>query len=724
MEVLEAAGEGRKWTGRAGACANGQGSPVGVKNSRILREVMLYSRYTKLTAESEEKMFMKKRLSDYIADRLVEAGICQVFTVTGGGAMHLNDALGHKEGLHCLYNHHEQASAMAAEAYARIHNRIAALCVTTGPGGTNAITGVVGGWLDSIPMLVLSGQVRYDTTARWSGVGIRAMGDQEFDICKSIDCMTKYSEMVIDPERIRFCLEKALYLSQSGRPGPCWLDIPLNVQSAQIETEALVGFDPAAYEAGGTGWGTKEAQDSHGIPGDFAGKGEKRQVLPPPVSRETAMAVLEKIRAAQRPVINAGNGIRIGKAFDVFERVVNKLGVPVITGWDSEDLMCDDDPLYVGRAGNMGDRPGNFAIQNSDLVLSIGSRLSIRQVGYNYGTWARAAYVIVNDIDEEELKKPSVHSDMRIHGDARDLLEQMDKVLDELLTAEGGCAGGEAGGKPFFDGGQGLAGMSWIETCRMWKEKYPVVLPKHFAHGDEEPANVYAMIKEISSRLEEGQITVVGNGSACVVGGHAWVIKKGQRFITNSAIAAMGYDLPAAIGVWAASRDQQCYHQGDRVTGKDLILLTGDGSIQMNLQELQTIIHHEMNIKIFLINNGGYHSIRQTQKNFFGEPLVGIGVDSGDLSFPSMEKLAAAYGYPYVAVYHNSQLPEAVEQTLAIDGPVICEVFVSRDQNFEPKSSAKRLPDGTMVSPPLEDLSPFLPDEEMDANMMIPRIKE
>ena len=667
---------------------------------------------------------MKKRLSDYIADRLVEAGICQVFTVTGGGAMHLNDALGHKEGLHCLYNHHEQASAMAAEAYARIHNRIAALCVTTGPGGTNAITGVVGGWLDSIPMLVLSGQVRYDTTARWSGVGIRAMGDQEFDICKSIDCMTKYSEMVIDPERIRFCLEKALYLSQSGRPGPCWLDIPLNVQSAQIETEALVGFDPAAYEAGGTGWGTKEAQDSHGIPGDFAGKGEKRQVLPPPVARETAMAVIEKIRAAQRPVINAGNGIRIGKAFDVFERVVNKLGVPVITGWDSEDLMCDDDPLYVGRAGNMGDRPGNFAIQNSDLVLSIGSRLSIRQVGYNYGTWARAAYVIVNDIDEEELKKPSVHSDMRIHGDARDLLEQMDKVLDEILTAEGGSAGGEAGWKPFFGGGQGLAGMSWIETCRMWKEKYPVVLPKHFAHSDEEPANVYAMIKEISSRLEEGQITVVGNGSACVVGGHAWVIKKGQRFITNSAIAAMGYDLPAAIGVWAASRDQQCYHQGDRVTGKDLILLTGDGSIQMNLQELQTIIHHEMNIKIFLINNGGYHSIRQTQKNFFGEPLVGIGVDSGDLSFPSMEKLAAAYGYPYVAAYHNSQLPEAVEQTLAIDGPVICEVFVSRDQNFEPKSSAKRLPDGTMVSPPLEDLSPFLPDEEMDANMMIPRIKE
>ncbi|MCB6346225.1 thiamine pyrophosphate-binding protein [Enterocloster lavalensis] len=674
---------------------------------------------------------MKKRLSDYIADRLVEAGICQVFTVTGGGAMHLNDALGHKEGLHCLYNHHEQASAMAAEAYARIHNRIAVLCVTTGPGGTNAITGVVGGWLDSIPMLVLSGQVRYDTTARWSRVGIRAMGDQEFDICKSIDCMTKYSEMVIDPERIRFCLEKALYLSQSGRPGPCWLDIPLNVQSAQIETEELVGFDPAAYEAGGTGWGTLEAQETYGVPEDFAGKGEKRQILPPPVSKETALAVIEKIRSAKRPVLNAGNGIRIGRAFEVFERVVRKLGIPVVTGWDSEDLMCDDDPLYVGRAGNMGDRPGNFAIQNSDLVFSVGSRLSIRQVGYNYATWARGAYVIVNDIDEEELKKPSVHSDMQIHADAKALLTQMDKVLDEIMSVAKRGSGGsqtvEDTSSPqpvLFTGGQGLPGMTWSETCRMWKEKYPVVQPKHFDHSDEEPANVYAMIKEISSRLDEGQITVVGNGSACVVGGHAWVIKKGQRFITNSAIAAMGYDLPAAIGVWAASRDQECYCQGDRVTGQDLILLTGDGSIQMNLQELQTIIHHEMNIKIFLINNGGYHSIRQTQKNFFGESLVGIGVDSGDLSFPSMEKLAVAYGYPYVGVHHNSGLAEAVEQTLAMDGPVICEVFVSWDQNFEPKSSAKRLPDGTVVSTPLEDLSPFLPDEEVDANMIIPRIRE
>ena len=668
---------------------------------------------------------MKVKISNYIAQHLVDAGICQVFTVTGGGAMHLNDALGHQEGLHCIYNHHEQASAIAAEAYARIHNRIAALCVTTGPGGTNAITGVVGGWLDSIPMLVLSGQVRYDTTARWSGVGIRAMGDQEFDICKSIDCMTKYSEMVIDPLRIRYCLEKALYLAASGRPGPCWLDIPLNVQGAYVDPEDLVGFDAEDYENGGDGW--TGSDKSRRIPEDEAGKGEKRQVLPGKVSRQTAEEIIRKVRSAQRPVINAGNGIRIAGAHDGFMEMAEKLGIPVITGWNSEDCMYDTHPLYVGRAGNMGDRPGNFAVQNSDLVLSIGSRLSIRQVGYNFKTWARAAYVIVNDIDQEEIKKPSLHVDMPVHADAADLIRALNEVLDEILAEEGEVLPDSlscAGRKQIFDGGKGLPGMSWSQTCSMWKEKYPVVQPKHFEAGDDQPANVYAFVKELSSRLPEGKITVVGNGSACVVGGHAYVIKKGQRFISNSAIAAMGYDLPAAIGIWAASRKDQCYSQGADRSGEDLILLTGDGSIQMNLQELQTIIHHRMGIKIFLINNGGYHSIRQTQKNFFGEPLVGIGGDSGDLSFPDMKKLAEAYGYPYVCAQHNSELAAAVEKALAMDGPVICEVMVSWNQNFEPKSSAKRLPDGTLVSPPLEDLAPFLPEEEMDANMIIPRIRE
>ena len=644
---------------------------------------------------------MRMKISNYIAQRLVELGISQVFTVTGGGAMHLNDALGHQEGLTCLYNHHEQACAIAAESYARIKGQIAAVCVTTGPGGTNAITGVLGGWLDSIPMLILSGQVRYDTTARWSGVGIRAMGDQEFDITKAVDCMTKYSEMVIDPMRIRYCLEKAVYLAYSGRPGPAWLDIPLNVQGAYVETDDLIGFDAENYENGGDGW--ISASDAK-ITEDESGLGEKRQILPPKPDKNAVREVLLKIKSASRPVINAGNGIRIGQAHDAFMRVAEKLGVPVVTGWNSQDCIYDSHPLYTGRGGGMGDRPGNFAIQNSDVVLSLASRLSIRQVGYNFATWAREAYVIVNDIDPEELKKPSVHSDMRIHADVKDLLAVMEDLLDHefMATRE----------DPLFQGGTGIDSLTWNETCRMWKETYPVVLPRHYSQDDHKEVNIYAFIKELSSRLPENRITVVGNGSACVVGGHAYVIKPGQRFISNSAVASMGYDLPAAIGISKAD------------PGEDIILVTGDGSIQMNLQELQTIIHHRLPIKIFVINNGGYHSIRQTQKNYFGEPLVGIGDDSRDLSFPDMEKLSAAYGYPYVSAHHNGEIDQALLRTMSLNGPVICEVFVSRDQNFEPKSAAKRLPDGTMVSPPLEDLSPFLSEEEMDRNMIIPRIRD
>lgn len=644
---------------------------------------------------------MRMKVSNYISQKLLESGITQVFSVTGGGAMHLNDALGHQEGLNCLYNHHEQACAIAAEAYTRIQGKLAAVCVTTGPGGTNAITGVLGGWLDSIPMLILSGQVRYDTTARWSGVGIRAMGDQEFDIVKAVDCMTKYSEMVIDPMRIRYCLEKAIYLALSGRPGPSWLDIPLNIQGGYIETEELIGFSPEDYENGGDGW---ISQSDAKIKEDEAGHGENRQILPKKVTRDIAMEILTRIRQSSRPVINAGNGIRIGQAHETFLRVIEKLGVPVVTGWNSQDSIWDTHPLYTGRGGGMGDRAGNFAIQNSDLVLSLGSRLSIRQVGYNYKTWAREAFVIVNDIDQEELKKPSIHADMRIHADVKELLTVLEEVLDSEIQTEEQA--------PLFKGGKGIDGLTWNETCSMWKETYPVVLPKHYEQENNELTNVYAFIKELGNKLNENQITVVGNGSACVVGGHACVIKKGQRFITNSAVASMGYDLPAAIGTCMAD------------SSEDIILITGDGSLQMNIQELQTIIHHKMPIKIFLINNGGYHSIRQTQKNFFGEPLVGVGDDSRDLSFPDMEKLSAAYGYPYVSIHHNSELDQKIEKVLSMEGPVICDIFVSREQNFEPKSSAKRLPDGTMASPPLEDLSPFLSEEEMERNMIIPRLKD
>lgn len=604
---------------------------------------------------------MKVKVSDYIAQFLVDNGIDTMFTLTGGGAMHLNDGFGHQVGLHCIYNHHEQACAIAAEAYARINNKIAAVCVTTGPGGTNAITGVVGGWLDSIPMLIISGQVRYDTTAHSTGLPLRAMGDQEFEICKAVSCMTKYCEMVTDKNKIRYCLEKALKLAQQGRPGPCWLDIPLSVQGAYVDTDDLYPYD-----------------------------GEGDEALPAPVSDDVYKEIIDRIKKAERPVFNAGAGIRYAKAYDVFRRLADRLNIPVVTGWNSIDLIEDEHPLYTGRGGIMGDRAGNFAIQNSDFLLSVGSRLSIRQVSYNWKTWARAAFKVVVDVDEAELKKPTISPDMPIHADALDFLTGLERYI--------------ANEEKIFKG------EAWLKQCLEWKKNYPVVLPRHYEKGD--TANVYAFIKELSSRTRENQITVVGNGSACVVGSHGYEIKKGCRFIINSAIASMGYDLPAAIGAHYADMSQ------------DTILVTGDGSIQMNLQELQTIISHRMGIKIFMINNAGYHSIRQTQNNFFGKPLVGIGPESHDLSFPDMSKLSAAYGYPYFSCSDNDKLGETIEAVLATKGPVFCEIFVSPDQLFEPKSATKRLEDGSLFSPPLEDLAPFLPREELKRNMYIPLIDE
>ena len=807
---------------------------------------------------------MKIKLANYISETLVANGITQNFSVTGGGAMHLNDAFGHQKGMHTLYQHHEQACAMAAESYARIYNRPALLCVTSGPGGTNAITGVLGAWLDSIPMLIISGQVRYDNTARWAeeqnGTRLRAMGDQEFDITKSIDCMTKYSEMLTDPYRVRYALEKCIYLSQTGRPGPCWLDIPVDIQGKYIETDELIGFDPADYAAGGDGWatspdastridacrnafarspyeanavdhtivtdaaaGTPAASGSaaamtspvavaaeayaaaHRIPADA--DTSKREAAVPPVDPQQVQLILEKIRASRRPIFYTGNGIRIAGAESLFLEVAHLLNIPVVVGWNGPDIIPSDDPLYVGRPGGRGDRPGNLAVQNADLILSIGSRLNIRQVGYDFKSWARDAYVIVNDIDADELRKPSVHCDLAVHADARQLLKCLLRELHVL---------GHTPAHPLFQGGEGLlrddalrvchteearqdvknegARLSWFATCAFYRDNYPTILPEYLAPSDptlspEDPAsfaNVYALVKEVSDQAAPGQVTVVGNGSPCVAGGQAYRIKPGTRFISQDGVASMGYGLPAAIGAavavhasvdatpcggadaslpretadanagdaqqdhdYSALAADPSFHESadDRLaaelrnpywTGRDehypayekhdILVLTGDGSIQMNLQELQTIISHQLPIKIFVINNGGYHSIRQTQTNLFrGEPLVGIGVDSGmggvqDLSFPDMEKIAHAYGFPFIRAHHNEELHDAVAETLATDGPAICEIMVTLTQQFLPKSAAKRLPDGSIISPPLEDLAPYLPDEEMDRIMIVPRV--
>lgn len=612
---------------------------------------------------------MKQRLADYVADFVVNHGIKDCFSIVGGGAMHLNDALGHKEGLHVYYPHHEQTCAMAAEAYARLDNRMALVCVTTGPGGTNTLTGVVGGWLDSIPMFIISGQVRYDTTVRYTeqfleGHPIRSVGDQEYDIIQSVKPMTKYAVMIEDPMQIRYVLEKAYHLATTGRPGPVWVDIPVNFQGCIIETDLLEGYDPAEDDA----------------------------KLPPPVKAETVDTILDKISKAKRPVIYAGYGIRLSGGFKVFREVADKLNVPVITYWNAIDLIEDEHPLYVGRAGNMGDRPGNFAVQNADLVLAIGTRISIRQVGYDWKTWAREAEVIMVDIDQAELKKHTIHVEMPVWADAKDFLT----VMNERI-----------GGRDKI-----FAGEDWIKICQNWKEEYPVVLP-HQWNYKEDRVNVYAFMRYMSSQLPENTPTAFANGACCVAGHQAYVIKKGSRVANSNAIASMGYGLPAAIGT--------CISSGL----KETICLEGDGSIMMNLQELQTVLTHRFPIKIFLINNEGYHSFRITLNNLFPESSkVGIGPESRDLSFPNYKKIAEAFGYPYYCAHNNEEMKEVVKEVLAQEGPVFCEIFTDTEQVWEPKSSTKRLDDGKLVSPPLEDLAPFLSREELEKNMYIPLVEE
>lgn len=605
---------------------------------------------------------MKIRLADYVAEFLVKHGVTDIFSVVGGGAMHLNDALGHNAGLKVTYNHHEQACAIAAEAYARLENRIAAVCVTTGPGGTNALTGVVGGWLDSIPMFIISGQVRYDTTARYAlpytGTPLRAMGDQEYDIVKSVEPMTKYAVMIEDPRSIRYALEKGWHLATTGRPGPVWIDIPVNFQGGYIETDELEGYD----------------------------SGEDDAKLPPRVTDQVISEVLDKIKKAQRPVFHAGYGIRLSGGYETFRSVAEKLNIPIVTYWNAVDLIEDENRLYCGRAGNMGDRPGNWAIQNADLILAVGTRISIRQVGYNWKTWAREAEVIMVDIDQAELKKPTLHVEMPIWADAKDFLTKLDQAASAPVKESG----------------------MWLETCQRWKKEYPAVVPTQWEENGH-TANVYAFVRYLSSQLPENSLTAVSNGACCVVGNQAYVIQKGSRMANNSAIASMGYGLPAAIGT--------CIGGGRR----DTICLEGDGSIMMNLQELQTILTNKLPIKIFLINNNGYHSIRITQTNLFSEhSKVGIGPESGDLSFPEFKKIAQAFGYKYYSAGSNAEMKAVVHEVLAQEGPVFCEIFTDTEQVWEPKSSTKKLEDGTLVSPPLEDLAPFLPREELEKQMFIP----
>lgn len=600
------------------------------------------------------------KVSDYIASALAQHGIRHVFMVTGGGAMHLNDSFGKHSGLKYICNHHEQASAMAAESYARMSGKMAALCVTTGPGGINALNGVFGAWTDSMPMIVVSGQVRYDTTVAYSGLPLRQLGDQEFDIATCVRTMTKYSVMVTDPLEIRYHLERALYLATAGRPGPCWVDVPHNIQGASVEVSTLRPYDP----------------------------NEDRNQIPSPMNAEGIQQLLRRIEIAKRPVIFAGPGIRISGAVERFGALINRLQVPVVTAFNSHDVILDDHPLYVGRPGTIGDRTGNFAVQNSDLLIVLGCRLNIRQIGYNYPSFARAAYKVVVDADPVELQKPTVQADWPLHAD-------VSQVIDGLLSA--------TNDRPLE------AKREWIHWLKERKKRYPVVLPEYWEK--QSPINPYCFVDRLNAHLAEGDAVICGDATACITPFQALRIRKGQRLYSNSGSASMGYDLPAAIGAAFAS------------PGTRIICLAGDGSIQMNLQELQTIVHHQAPIKIFVLNNGGYHSIRQTQNNFFGAPLVGCDAESG-VSFPNMERIAYAYGIPYSRAESLTDLDSCLAKTLAEPGPSMCEVLLDKGQSFSPRSSSKRLANGKMVSKPLEDMFPFLSREEFLENMLIPPIEE
>jgi acetolactate synthase I/II/III large subunit len=600
---------------------------------------------------------MNMRVSEYIANRLVELGVRHVFMLTGGGSMFLNYAFGKHPQIKTIFNHHEQASAIAAEGYARIMGSPGVLNVTTGPGAINALNGVHGAFTDSIPMLVISGQVKRETYIRsYNLPELRQLGDQEVDIASMAKGITKYVATVTDAQTIRYHLEKAWHLCLTGRPGPCWLDIPIDVQSMSVDETKLQGF--------------VSLFDSDPVSAQL---------------RESVTHTLSLLKKANRPVILAGSGVRISGQVKEFLDIVHKLGIPVTTAW-THDIIASDDPVYCGRPGTIGTRGGNFAVQNSDILLILGSRLNIRQIGYAWKSFARSAYKIWVDVDAAELNKPTVKPDMPIHANLRDFFNEARAQLNE------------------WDSHQHS---QWLAWCRERNMKYPAVLSKHREfHGK---INPYHFMDVLFENLDSDDIIVTGNASACIISFQAGKIKLGQRLFSNSGAASMGYDLPASIGAAIAA------------DGKRIICLAGDGSLQLNIQELQTVAQHQLPIKIFVLNNGGYLSIRASQRAFFGG-VVGESAESG-VMFPDAVKVAEAYGLPALRLA-SADFEQKIPEVLGKCGPILCEVMLDPSQGFEPRQSSRQLPDGRITSAPLEDMFPFLDRDELLSNMHIPLWQE
>ena len=594
------------------------------------------------------------KVSDFIAKFIAEHEDTAktVFMVSGGGNMHLIDSLGKNENLEYVCNHHEQACAIAAEGYARVSNKIGIAYVTTGPGGTNAVTGVYGAWVDSIPTMIISGQVKFQTTiASQPELNLRQLGDQEVNIVDIVRPITKYAVMITDKNSIKFHLQKAIYEAKHGRPGPVWLDVPLDIQGAMVDEADLIEFEiPEAPK-----FDTKIPQ------------------------------VLDALKVAKRPVIIVGNGVTLAGANEEFLKLIEILKIPVIGTFARYDIVRNDHGLFFGRYGTIGNRAANFVVQNSDLIIAIGARLNIRAVSYNWEFFGREAKKILVDIDQNELNKKTIAADIKIKSDAKVFISDLRSALKDEL-----------------DFG------FWLEICKNYRKNYPTIEP--FRQNVKEWVDSYNFFDVLSNHKRD-LVYVFGNGTACVSSYQSLRLYENQKVVVNSGCASMGYDLPAAIGA--------CFANGK----KDTICVTGEGSLQMNIQELQTIIHNKLPIKIFVLNNAGYISIRNTQNNFFKGHKVGSDKDSG-VSFPNIVKLAEVYGFEACRIENQLNLKGELEEILSKPGAVVCEIMLSPIEKMEPKLSSKIKPDGKMVSKPLEDMFPFLPREEFYKNMIIKPVDE
>lgn len=594
------------------------------------------------------------KVSDFIAKFIAEHKDTAktVFMVSGGGNMHLIDSLGKNKNLEYVCNHHEQACAIAAEGYARVSNKIGIAYVTTGPGGTNAITGIYGAWVDSIPMMIISGQVKFQTTiVSQPELNLRQLGDQEVNIIDIVRPITKYTVMITDKNSIKFHLQKAVYEAKHGRPGPVWLDVPLDIQGAMVDEADLIEFE-----------------------------------IPEEPKFDTKIPqILDALKVAERPVIIAGNGVTLAGANEDFLKLIKILKIPVISTFARYDIVRNDHELFFGRYGTIGNRAANFVVQNSDLIISIGARLNIRAVSYNWEFFGREAKKILVDIDQNELDKKTIAADIKIKSDAKVFISDLRSALKDKL-----------------DFG------AWLEICKNYRKNYPTIEP--FRQNVKEWVDSYNFFDVLSNHKRD-LVYVFGNGTACVSSYQSLRIYENQKVVVNSGCASMGYDLPAAIGA--------CFANGK----KDTICVTGEGSLQMNIQEFQTIIHNKLPIKIFVLNNAGYISIRNTQNNFFKGHKVGSDKDSG-VSFPNIVKLAEVYGFEACRIENQLNLKGELEKILSKPCAVVCEIMLSPTEKMEPKLSSKIKPDGKMVSKPLEDMFPFLPREEFYKNMIIKPVDE